>query len=364
VALAVRTAEEATAREEAPVSVKRGLTYRDSGVDIDAQDRALARIRDLLRETKTPETLSDLGSFGGLFRVPAGFEEPVLVASTDGVGTKLKVAFAAGVHHTVGRDLVNHCVNDIFVQGARPLFFLDYVASGRLDPDVLASVVEGIARGCREHGCALLGGETAEMPDFYAVGEYDVAGTIVGIVERAKIVDGKKIVPGDVLIGLPSAGLHTNGYSLARKVFFEIMRLSVGDQVPALGQTVGQVLLEEHRSYYRPLAAPVGEGRVKGLAHITGGGLTDNLPRILPTGARARIQRGTWPVLAVFEVIQREGQVEEGEMFRVFNMGVGMVVVASKGEAGSIEKHLDGLGGPTTGSERSSRGSRVWSMRR
>ena len=315
------------------MSMKRGLTYRDSGVDIDAQDRALARIRRFLRETRTPETLSDLGSFGGLFRVPAGYEEPVLVASTDGVGTKLKVAFATGIHDTVGRDLVNHCVNDILVQGARPLFFLDYVATGRLDPDVLVLVVEGVARGCREHGCSLLGGETAEMPDFYAVGEYDVAGTIVGIVERAKIVDGKKIAPGDVLIGLPSVGLHTNGYSLARKVFFEEMRLGVGDEVPGLGRTLGRVLLEEHRSYYRPLAGAIDEGRVKGLAHITGGGLTDNVPRILPAGARARIERGAWPVLPVFEVIQREGQVEEGEMFRVFNMGIGMVVVASKDQA-------------------------------
>ena len=326
------------------MTLKRGLTYRDSGVDIDAQDRALARIKGLLRETKTAETLSDLGSFGGLFRVPSGYAEPVLVASTDGVGTKLKVAIAAGVHDTIGRDLVNHCVNDIFVQGARPLFFLDYVATGRLDPEVVASLVAGIARGCREHGCALLGGETAEMPDVYAAGEYDVAGTIVGIVERAKIVDGKGIVPGDVLIGLPSAGLHTNGYSLARKVFFEVMRLSVGDEIPGLGRTVRDLLLAEHRSYYPSLAKPVEEGRVKGLAHITGGGLTDNLPRILPAGARARIERGTWPVLSLFDLIQREGRVEQGEMFRVFNMGIGMVAVAAPAEASTIERHLDGLG--------------------
>jgi phosphoribosylformylglycinamidine cyclo-ligase len=326
------------------VSVKRGLTYKGSGVDIDAQDRALERIKGFVRETKTRETLSDLGSFGGLFQVPKGFDEPVLVASTDGVGTKLKVAFASGVHDTIGRDLVNHCVNDIFVQGARPLFFLDYVATGKLDPEVIASVVEGIARGCREHGCALLGGETAEMPDFYASGEYDVAGTIVGIVEKSKIVDGRGIRPGDQLIGLPSVGLHTNGYSLARKVLFERLRLSASDPAPGVGATVGQALLAEHRSYYKPLMKPVDEGRVKGLAHITGGGLTDNLPRILPAGSRARIARGTWPVLPIFELIRREGQVEEGEMFRVFNMGIGMVVAASPDEARAIEEHLDGIG--------------------
>jgi phosphoribosylformylglycinamidine cyclo-ligase len=323
------------------VTLKRGLTYRESGVDIDAQDQALARIKGMLRETKTADTLSDLGSFGGLYRVPSGYTAPVLVASTDGVGTKLKVAIAAGVHTTVGRDLVNHCVNDIFVQGARPLFFLDYVATGKLDPEVIASAVEGVARGCREHGCALLGGETAEMPDVYAAGDYDLAGTIVGIVEQAKIVDGRSIAPGDVLIGLPSAGLHTNGYSLARKVFFESMRLGVHDPVPGLGGTVGEVLLAEHRSYYAPLADPVDRGLVKGLAHITGGGLTDNLPRILPAGTRARITRGTWPVLPVFDVIQSRGEVEEGEMFRVFNMGIGMVAVVAAKQAEAVEERLD-----------------------
>jgi phosphoribosylformylglycinamidine cyclo-ligase len=312
-------------------------------VDIDAQDAALSRIKGMLRDTKTADTLSDLGSFGGLFRVPSGYREPVLVASTDGVGTKLKVAIAAGVHNTVGRDLVNHCVSDIFVQGARPLFFLDYVATGRLDPLVVASVVEGVARGCREHDCALLGGETAEMPDFYAAGDYDVAGTIVGIVDRAKIIDGGSIVPGDVLIGLPSVGLHTNGYSLARKVLFETMHLGVTDVIPGLGRTVGEVLLAEHRSYYRALAKPADEGAIKGLAHITGGGLTDNLPRILPPGSRARIARGSWPVLPIYEVIQQQGDVEEGEMYRVFNMGIGMVAVASPAQAALIERHLDGM---------------------
>ena len=323
---------------------KRGLTYRDSGVDIDAQDAALARIKGFLKETKTAETLSDLGSFGGLFKVPGGYEEPVLVASTDGVGTKLKVAFAAGIYDTVGRDLVNHCVNDIFVQGARPLFFLDYVATGRLDPQVVATVVEGIARGCKEHGCALLGGETAEMPDFYAVGELDVAGTIVGIVDRRKIVDGRTIAPGDILVGLPSAGLHTNGYSLARRVLLEEMRLAVGDTIPGLGRTVAEVLLAEHRSYYNALAKPVDDGIVKGLAHITRGGITDNLPRILTARSRARVVLGSWPVLPIYHIIQREGRVEEGEMYRVFNMGIGMIAVVAPGDVTKLEEHLDASG--------------------
>src|SRR5438093_3116301 len=249
----------------------KSATYASAGVDIDAANRATEKIKELARATFNARTLSEIGSFGGMF--DGAFPEmrqPVLVASTDGVGTKLKVAFATGIHDTVGRDLVNHCVNDILVQGARPLFFLDYMATGRLDPDILASIVEGVARGCREHGCALLGGETAEMPDFYAVGEYDVAGTIVGIVERASIVDGRGIVPGNVLLGLPSVGLHTNGYSLARKILFEEMRLGVDDEVPGLGKTVRAVLLAEHRSYYHMLARPVAEGRIRGLAHVTG----------------------------------------------------------------------------------------------
>jgi phosphoribosylformylglycinamidine cyclo-ligase len=324
---------------------EQGLTYRAAGVDIDAQDEALRRIKAMLKSTRTPGVLTDLGSFGGMFAPDvAGMERPVLVASADGVGTKLKVAFLAGKHDTVGRDLVNHCVNDILVQGARPLFFLDYVATGRLEPSVLAAVVSGIARGCRENGCALLGGETAEMPGFYADGEYDVAGFIVGMVDRPKVVDGSGIRAGDVLIGLPAAGLHTNGYSLARKVFFDVAGLAIQDRVDELGGTVAEVLLAEHRSYLAPLSPALDAGLVRGLAHITGGGLTDNLPRILPPGTGARIDLGSWPVLPVYAFLQRHGRIADDEMYRAFNMGVGMVVVASADEAAAVEEDLDRAG--------------------
>lgn len=335
---------------------KKGLTYRDAGVDIDAQDRALARIRELVRSTATPAVLSELGSFGGMFALPtADWREPVLVSSVDGVGTKMKVAAAAGRFDTVGRDLVNHCVMDIFVQGARPLFFLDYVAAERLDPRVVVSLVEGVARGCREHGCALIGGETAEMPGVYARGEYDLAGTIVGIVERSAVIDGGRIAPGDVLLGLASAGLHTNGYSLARKVFFDTLGLSPESPLPpvaggeggaAAPATVGDALLAEHRSYYTQLRQPVEAGLVRGLSHITGGGITDNLPRILPAGTRARVRRGSWPVLPVFRIIEREGGVPREDMYRTFNMGIGMIVVTDEESARRVETHLAGVGEP------------------
>jgi phosphoribosylformylglycinamidine cyclo-ligase len=322
-----------------------GLTYRASGVDIDAQDQALERIRKLVAGTRTPGVLSDLGSFGGLFAPDlSGMEAPVLVSSADGVGTKLRVAFLAGVHDTVGRDLVNHCVNDILVQGARPLFFLDYVATGRLEPATLASVVEGIARGCAENGCALLGGETAEMPGFYAEGEYDVAGFIVGIVDRPRLLDGAGIRPGDLLIGLPSSGLHTNGFSLARKIFFEVEGLSVDERVAALDATVGELLLAEHRSYLGSLSGPVEQGWLHALVHVTGGGLTDNLPRVLPDGAAARIDRGSWSVPPLFTFLQERGGVAGDEMFRTFNMGIGMVAVVAPSDAGRLERHLDRLG--------------------
>ncbi|HEX6851695.1 MAG TPA: phosphoribosylformylglycinamidine cyclo-ligase [Candidatus Polarisedimenticolaceae bacterium] len=324
---------------------EQGLTYRAAGVDIDAQDEALRRIKAMLKDTRTPGVLTDLGSFGGMFAPDvAGMERPVLVASADGVGTKLKVAFLAGRHDTVGRDLVNHCVNDILVQGARPLFFLDYVATGRLEPSVLAAVVSGIARGCKENGCALLGGETAEMPGFYADGEYDVAGFIVGMVDRPKVVDGSRIRPGDVLLGLPAAGLHTNGYSLARKVFFDVAGLKIHDRVEELGGTVAEVLLAEHRSYLAPLAPCLDAGLVRGLAHITGGGLTDNLPRILPQGTGARIDLGSWPVLPVYGFLQRHGRIADDEMYRAFNMGVGMVVVVAPEDAAAVEADLDRAG--------------------
>ncbi len=319
----------------------RGFTYRDAGVDIDAQDEALRRIRDLLRATRTPGVLTDLGAFGGMFAPDLrGVERPVLVASADGVGTKLDIAFRTGVHHTVGRDLVNHCVNDILVQGARPLFFLDYVATGRLEPAVLALIVEGIALGCRENGCALLGGETAEMPGFYRDGEYDVAGFIVGLVDRGKVVDGRAIQVGDVVVGLPSAGLHTNGYSLARKIAFDVLGLEVGDRVDELGGTIGEVLLAEHRSYLRSLSPALDAGLVKGLAHITGGGITDNLPRILPEGTGAEIRRGTWPVPPLFAWLERHGRVAPDEMARTFNMGIGMVCVTGASEVDALERVL------------------------
>lgn len=323
----------------------RSISYSEAGVDIDAATRATDRIKELARATFNQRTLSEIGSFGGMFdgAFPS-MSQPVLVASADGVGTKLKIAFATGVHNTVGRDLVNHCVNDILVQGARPLFFLDYVATGKLSPDVVASVVEGVANGCRENGCVLLGGETAEMPGFYGEGEYDIAGFIVGVVDRSKIIDGKSIESGDVLLALPSVGLHTNGYSLARKLFFEVAGYEPQTHLPELGMTVGQALLQPHVSYLRPLTDLLDRGVIKGLAHITGGGLTDNIPRILPEGTAVQIERGSWPVLPIFELFGRLGNVSDREMFRTFNMGVGMVIVCSPANAAIIKAHFEAFG--------------------
>ena len=317
------------------------ISYRDAGVDIDAATRATDKIKDLARRTFNQRTLSEIGSFGGMFDGAfPGLDQPVLVASADGVGTKLKIAFVTGVHNTVGRDLVNHCVNDILVQGARPLFFLDYVATGKLSPEVVASIVEGVANGCRENGCVLLGGETAEMPGFYQEGEYDIAGFIVGVVDRAKIVDGKTIAPGDVLLALPSAGLHTNGYSLARKLFFEVAGYAPDTQLPELGMTAGEALLLPHVSYLKPLDGLLDKGALKGLAHITGGGLTDNIPRILPEGTAVRIERGSWPIPPLFELLRGLGNVSDREMYRTFNMGVGMVIVCAAPAVEAIETHL------------------------
>ena len=321
-------------------------TYREAGVDIDAQDRALEQIKKMVRNTYTDGVLSDQGSFGGMFRLPGGLAEPVLVASADGVGTKLKIAFATGRHTTVGQDLVNHCVNDILVQGARPLFFLDYLATGRLDPAVAAAVIGGVATACKERGIALLGGETAEMPGFYADGEYDLAGFIVGVVDRKRILDGSQVRSGDVLIGLPSTGLHTNGYSLARKVFFETAGLAPDDPVEELDGTVADELLKVHRCYLQPLAPLVEGGRVHALAHITGGGLTDNLPRVLPPGCRARIKVGAWDVPAVFRFLARVGEVPEDDLWRTFNMGVGMVVVVPADGVGGVLAELRDRGCP------------------
>jgi phosphoribosylformylglycinamidine cyclo-ligase len=324
---------------------RKRTTYRDAGVDIDAQDLALARIARLVETTRTGGVLSSVGTFGGLFAADfPGISDPVLVSTCDGVGTKLRVAFRTGIHDTIGRDLVNHCVNDALVHGARPLFFLDYVATGRLEPDVLASVVSGIAAGCRDNGCALLGGETAEMPGFYADGEYDVAGFLVGVVSRRRLLDGSRVRPGDVLVGLPSSGLHTNGYSLARKVLFETLALEPDARVDALGATVGEALLAVHRSYLPVLADALDRDLPSALVHVTGGGLTDNVPRVLPAGTAARIDRGTWEVPPLFRLIEDGGSIDPAEMFRAFNMGVGMVVVCAADRVSDLEESLDRAG--------------------
>jgi len=319
----------------------KAATYADAGVDIDAANRATEKIKELARTTFNARTLSEIGSFGGMFdgAFPR-LSEPVLVASADGVGTKLKIAIATGVHNTIGRDLVNHCVNDILVQGARPLFFLDYIATGRLSPEVITSIVEGITGGCRDNGCVLLGGETAEMPGFYAAGEYDVAGFIVGVVDRGKVIDGKTITPGDVVLGLPSVGLHTNGYSLARKLFFETLDYEPQTFVDELGSSVGDALLRTHLSYLNALAPMLDAGIIKGLAHITGGGLLENIPRILPAGTAVEIRRGSWPVLPIFQLMERLGNIAEPEMFRTFNMGIGMVAVCAAGAAPQLTETI------------------------
>ncbi|MGE5244491.1 MAG: phosphoribosylformylglycinamidine cyclo-ligase [Betaproteobacteria bacterium] len=310
------------------------MDYRQSGVDIDAGNETVRRIKALARSTFTPRVLSEIGSFGGLFRLGADrFRDPVLVSSADGVGTKLKVAFMTGRHDTIGGDLVNHCVNDILVQGAEPLFFLDYLATGRLSPAVAEQVVGGIARACRENGCALIGGETAEMPGFYADGEYDLAGFIVGVVDRERIVDGRRVVPGDALIGLPSAGLHTNGYSLARRVLFETCGWTPDTPVPELGMSLGDALLAPHKSYLRAVGPLLGEGLVGGLAHITGGGITENLPRTLPAGCGAEIDTRAWTVPPIFRLIEERGGIARDEMRRAFNMGIGLILVCGSGVA-------------------------------
>ncbi len=311
--------------------------YSESGVDIDTAARAMKGISGLVKATWGSEVLSEVGNFGGLFRLPSAYKEPVLVSSADGVGTKLKVAFLAGRHDTVGEDLVNHCVNDILVQGAEPLFFLDYFGCGKLSPEVIKSVIQGLARGCSDNGCALIGGETAEMPGFYAEGEYDLAGCIVGAVERDRIIDGGSIDPGDRVWAFPSSGLHTNGYSLARKIIFEEKGLALDDEIPGLDRSVVEVLLEVHRSYLPEIKSLRQEVDIRGLAHITGGGMVDNIPRILPPGISVRIDRASWAVPPLFRFLQEEGGVEEGEMFRVFNMGIGMVMIIPAADEGKIE---------------------------
>jgi phosphoribosylformylglycinamidine cyclo-ligase len=301
------------------------VRYRDAGVNIDEGDRAVASIKKMARGTFTGGVLTDIGSFGAAFQL-AGFRKPVLVSSADGVGTKLKVAFLTGRHDTVGEDLVNHCVNDIAVQGARPLFFLDYFAVGKLNADVAAAVISGVARGCRANGCALIGGETAEMPGLYAEDEYDLAGFIVGAAERAELLTGNRIRPGDVLLALPSTGLHTNGYSLARKLLFEVAGFGAGTVLAETGLTVADSLLRVHRSYLQPIRALMDAGLLRGAAHITGGGISDNTPRMLPKGLAVSIDTAAWRIPPIFEALRRIGNIPEDDYRRTFNLGVGMIL--------------------------------------
>jgi phosphoribosylformylglycinamidine cyclo-ligase len=306
--------------------VAKKTTYKDAGVDINEADRAISRIKRYAAKTITPGVLTSIGSFGAGFSLK-GWRDPVLVSSADGVGTKLKIAFATGRHDTVGEDLVNHCVNDIAVQGAKPLFFLDYFSVGKLDAEVCADVVEGIARGCKKNGCALIGGETAEMPGMYAPGEYDLAGFIVGAVERKQMITGQTIVPGDTVIGLPSNGLHTNGYSLARRVLFETAGHNLNTELPELARTLADELLKVHKSYLKPLLALRDARLLKGAAHITGGGLTDNVPRILPKNTGVEIDPTAWPQQPIFLVLGKIGNIPEDDLRRTFNLGIGMVFI-------------------------------------
>jgi len=303
------------------------VTYADAGVNIDRANRTKQRIKYLAHKTFNKRVLSEIGGFGGLFSIPLKYKDPVLVSSVDGVGTKLKIAFEMKVHHTVGGDLVNHCVNDIAVQGAAPMFFMDYLATGKLEPEIAEKIVEGIAEACKHNGCALIGGETAEMPGFYPDGEYDLAGFIVGAVDREKIVNGKNVQIGDVILGLPSNGLHTNGYSLARKLLFEVAKYTPETYVNEIKGKVGNELMRPHKSYWPVLRKLIDSECVSAMAHITGGGITENLPRVLPRGTGAVIELGSWPVQPIFEHMQNLGNVPQDEMLRTFNMGLGMLLV-------------------------------------
>jgi phosphoribosylformylglycinamidine cyclo-ligase len=320
-------------------------TYRQAGVDIDEAARAVLLIKRLASKTLTPSVLTSIGSFGAGFALK-GWRDPVLVSSADGVGTKLKIAFATGRHDTIGEDLVNHCVNDIAVQGATPLFFLDYFAVGKLEAEVCGKVVGGIARGCRRNGCALIGGETAEMPGMYAPGEYDLAGFIVGVVERRRMLTGSNIEAGDVIIGLPSQGLHTNGYSLARKLLFDVAGHAPDARVAELSGTIAEELLKTHRSYLKPLQALHKAKLLKGAAHITGGGITDNVPRMLPRGLTAVIDRGSWPNQPIFELLRRLGSIPEEDYRRTFNLGIGMALVVAEKKFGFASQILKKLREP------------------
>ena len=319
------------------------IRYRDAGVNIDEAGRTVAAIKKMARATFQRGVLTDIGGFGGCYAL-TGWKRPVLVSSVDGVGTKLKIAFLTGRHETIGQDLVNHCVNDIAVQGAVPLFFLDYLATGKLEARVASAVISGIALACRENGCALIGGETAEMPGFYAAGEYDLAGMIVGAAERTNLITGRQIRAGDALVGLPSTGLHTNGYSLARKLLFEVARHDVNTRLPELGSAVGEELLKVHRSYLKPIRALAAAGLLKGAAHITGGGITGNTPRILPDGLGVVVNTGAWPKPPIFELLRRIGEIPEADYRRTFNLGIGMICVVGEKEMARVERALKRLG--------------------
>src|SRR5712692_609280 len=319
------------------------IRYQDAGVSIDEADRAVSSVKKLARATFTRNVLTDIGSFGACYAL-SGWKNPVLISSADGVGTKLKVAFLAGRHDTVGEDLVNHCVNDIAVQGASPLFFLDYFAVGKLDADVAATVISGIARGCRANGCALIGSETAEMPGMYTDGEYDLAGFIVGAAERSRLLTGKTVRAGDVLLALPSSGLHTNGYSLARKLLFEVAGYGPKTVLPEVGSTVADALLAVHRSYLKPIRALMDAGLLRGAAHVTGGGITDNTPRMMAKGLGVVIDTGSWKVPALFEVLRRIGDIPVDDYRRTLNLGVGMIFAVGARSAVKAEAVLRKMG--------------------
>lgn len=330
---------------KSPSSAAPPVTYSDAGVDIDRANRTKQRIKYLARKTFTRGVLSEIGGFGGMFAVDkTKYSDPVLVSSVDGVGTKLKVAFEMGLHSTVGADLVNHCVNDIAVQGAAPLFFMDYLATGKLEPSIAEKVVEGIADACKHNGCALIGGETAEMPGFYPDGEYDLAGFIVGVVERDRVITGKDVQIGDVILGLPSNGLHTNGYSLARKLLFEVAHYSLDDYVNEMKGKVGNELMRTHKSYWPALRKLIDAQCVSAMAHITGGGITENLPRVLPRGTAASIDLGSWPVPPLFEHLRELGSIPQDEMLRTFNMGLGMLLVISLAKFKKAQTVLERVG--------------------
>jgi len=324
--------------------VKKSLTYKDAGVDIDATNRLVERIKSIAKTSFRSEVLTDIGGFSGLFSLDTQkYKKPVLTASTDGVGTKLKIAFMANIHDTIGIDLVAMSVNDILVQGAEPLFFLDYVSTSAVDPKTLESVISGINEGCKEAGCALIGGEIAEMPSFYKEGEYDLAGFAVGVVDQDKIIDGLKIKKGDKLVGLSSSGLHSNGYSLARTIVFEQLNFDLNTKLEELGRNLGEELLEPTKIYVKPVLKIIAEFNIHGISHITGGGLTENISRILPSNCQAAIHKGSWEILPIFTLIQEKGNISEAEMLRTFNNGIGMVLIVPQEEAKDIISRLQGM---------------------